>query len=234
MSMKQAAKSMVQGIVRRLNPASSRVEDMLQPVSTVFGRERGNPIDRYYIEKFIARHANDIQGALLEVAESTYSMRHGRSVSSSDVLHVVAGAPNATIVGDLTVPASLPENRFDCFICTQTLSFLQDPAIALRTCAQMLKPGGVLILTVPGISQISQFDMSRWGDYWRFTSKSVDALAGHAFPSGSYLIETFGNVFAAKAALDGLAIEDLPDIGLLDRNDANYQVVIGLWARKTG
>lgn len=230
--MRQAAKSVAQGIIRWLNPASSRVEDMLQPVSTVFGRERGRPIDRYYIENFVAKHASDIRGELLEVAENTYSLRHGTGIIRSDVLHVVEGTPNATIVGDLTVPASLPENRFDCFICTQTLSFLEDPAIALRTCAQMLKPGGVLILTVPGISQISEFDMSRWGDYWRFTSKSVDTLAHRAFPGGDLYVETFGNVFAAKAALDGLAIEDLPGSGLLDHSDPSYQVLIGLWARK--
>ena len=230
--MRQAAKSVVQGIVRRLNPASSRIDDMLQPVSTVFGRERGCPIDRYYIERFIAKHASDIRGELLEVAENTYSTRFGTGVTHSDVLHVVAGTPNATVIGDLTAPGSLPENRFDCFICTQTLSFLEDPAIALRTCAQMLKPGGVLILTVPGISQISEFDMSRWGDYWRFTSKSVDTLARRAFPGGDHRVEAFGNVLAAKAALDGLAIEDLPDPRLLDHNDPSYQVVIGLWARK--
>jgi SAM-dependent methyltransferase len=230
--MKQAAKSVVQGVIRRLSPASGRVEELLRPTSTVFGRERGFPIDRYYIENFIAKHADDIRGDVLEVSENTYSKRHGKDISHSDVLHVIEGTPNATIVGDLTVPASLPENRFDCFICTQTLSFLEDPAVALRTCAQMLKGGGVLILTVPGISQISEYDMNRWGDYWRFTSRSVDALARRAFPGGDYYVEVFGNVFAAKAALDGLAVEDLPDARLLDHSDPSYQVLIGLWARK--
>jgi hypothetical protein len=33
-----------------------------------------------------------------------------------------------------------------------------------------LKPGGVLLATVSGISQISRYDMYRWGDYWRFTT----------------------------------------------------------------
>ncbi len=34
----------------------------LTPVSKEFGFERGLPIDRYYIEKFLAEHTSDIQG----------------------------------------------------------------------------------------------------------------------------------------------------------------------------
>jgi SAM-dependent methyltransferase len=228
------AKSAIQAIIRRLNPASDRIEEMLKPVSAVFGRERGRAVDRYYIENFVAKHASHIRGELLEVAESTYTRRYGTDVTRADVLHIVEGTPGATVIGDLTLPETLPVDRFDCFICTQTLSFVEDPATALQSCARVLKPSGTLILTVPGISQISEFDMSRWGDYWRFTSRSVDMLARRAFPDGEHQVEAFGNVFAAKAVLDGLAIEDVPDLKLLNHNDPSYQVVIGLWARKAG
>ena len=35
--------------------------------------------------------------------------------------------------------------------------------------ADIAEPGGSLLLTVPGISQIARYD-DHWGDYWRFTS----------------------------------------------------------------
>jgi hypothetical protein len=41
------------------------------PVSQIFGLERGHGIDRYYIERFLARHAEDVRGAVLEIPRST-------------------------------------------------------------------------------------------------------------------------------------------------------------------
>ena len=34
----------------------------LEPITRSFGYERGQPIDRYYIEKFLSKHAADIAG----------------------------------------------------------------------------------------------------------------------------------------------------------------------------
>jgi len=49
----------------------------LQPVSRVFGFDRGQCIDRYYIENFLARCAQDIHGSVLEVANNAYTIRYG-------------------------------------------------------------------------------------------------------------------------------------------------------------
>src|SRR4051794_26371519 len=78
------------------------------PVSRDYGWDRGTPIDRHYIENFIAQHSKDISGHVLEVGDDAYSRKFGRSrVSRQDVLHIHAGNPRATIVGDLSRPGVL-------------------------------------------------------------------------------------------------------------------------------
>jgi len=203
-----------------------------KPVSSVFGIDRGKPIDRYYIEKFLASQAEYIQGRVLEVGGSEYSHRFGgEKVDAFEVLHATPVKQKNTFVGDLTDVSTLQENAFDCFVCTQTLNFIYDVRMAVQGAHYLLKPGGVLLATVAGISQISRYDMERWGDYWRFTTASIKKLFNPVF-KGGVQVETFGNVLAATAFLQGISVEDLPDEALLDANDPDYQLLITIIARK--
>jgi SAM-dependent methyltransferase len=227
---------MIEGLLRYLTRRKVRVlfNDlaMNRPVSPVFGLDRGMAIDRYYIEKFLMKNSNYITGKVLEVGESVYSKKFGKGTASSfEVLHAVPGNRAATIVGDLTDPSTLPENYVDCFICTQTFNFIFEVQKAIAGAHRLLKPGGVLLATVSGISQISRYDMERWGDYWRFTFASVKKLFEPVF-DGGVEVETFGNVLAATAFLQGLAVEDIPDKALLDENDPDYQLLISVIAKK--
>lgn len=203
-----------------------------KPVSPIFGLERGMAIDRYYIEKFLLKNALLIKGRILEIGDSEYSKKFaGGTVESFEVLHAVPGNKAATIIGDLTETATLPGNSVDCFICTQTFNFIYEVQKAIAGAHHLLKPGGVLLATVSGISQISRYDMDRWGDYWRFTTASAQKLFAPVFGEGLE-IESYGNVLAATAFLQGIAVEDLPDRALLDENDPDYQVLITIVARK--
>lgn len=202
------------------------------PVSRAFGCDRGECIDRYYIENFLARYAQDIHGAVLEVAENTYTMRFGGDrVMKSDVLHVSPGNPRATIVADLSSDNCLAPNTFDCIILTQTLQFIYDVRAAVFTLHRILRPGGVLLATFPGISQISRYDMGRWGEYWRFTTLSARRLFDAAFSTGSVSVDSYGNVLAANAFLQGLVLEDLRTQEL-DYRDPDYELVITVRAVK--
>jgi hypothetical protein len=44
----------------------------VKPISRVWGMERGQPIDRYYIEPFLEQKACDVQGCVLEIGNNTY------------------------------------------------------------------------------------------------------------------------------------------------------------------
>ena len=95
-----------------------------------------------------------------------------------------------------------------------------------------LKLGRVLLATFPGISQISRYDMDRWGDYWRFTDASARRLFGNVFGAENIEVETFGNVLTACAFLHGLASHELKQ-KQLDYHDPDYQLVITVRAVKS-
>jgi hypothetical protein len=97
----------------------------------------------------------------------------------------------------------------------------------------MLRPGGVVLATMPGISQIVRYDMDRWGDYWRFTTLSARRIFECAFPGGDIGVEAHGNVLVAAAFLYGLSSRELrPEE--LERNDPDYEVLITVRAVKGG
>jgi SAM-dependent methyltransferase len=200
------------------------------PVSNAFGFDRGQPIDRYYIERFLAHHAKDIQGRVLEIEDNSYTLKYGGNrVKISDVLHVQEGNPQATIVADLTHADHIPSDAFDCIIFTQTLQYIYDVRSAASTLHRILRPGGALLATFPGISQGHPLDYGEW--YWGFTTQSARRLLEEAFPAGDIRIEAHGNVLAATSFLHGLASEELSQEEL-DYHDPNYELLITLRAVK--
>jgi SAM-dependent methyltransferase len=204
----------------------------LTPISQAWGFDRGLPIDRYYIENFLARRAEDIRGHVLEIMDSTYTFQFGASrVQKSDVLHASEGNPNATIVADLTCAEEIPSDTFDCIILTQTLLLIYDVRSAIGTIQRILKPGGVVLGTVPGITKISREDMQRSGQYWSFTTLSIRRLLEEAFSAKQVEVEAHGNVLTAAAFLYGLAAEELRKAEL-DYHDTDYEVVITFRAAK--
>jgi glycosyltransferase involved in cell wall biosynthesis len=195
------------------------------PISIYWGFDRGLPIDRYYVEKFLQSNASDIQGCVLEIGDDAYTRKYGGDrVSSREVLNVMEGIPQTTYVADLARGEQIPSNRFDCIILTQTLQLIYDTRAALRTLHRILKPEGVLLATFPGISKITQ---SEWPDswFWCFTTASARKLFAEAFGSTNIQIEAFGNVLSGISFLQGLASEEL-DREELDYRDPDYEVLI--------
>lgn len=219
---------------RRPRPVRFGSLRRLIPISRVFGFDRGLCIDRYYMQAFLNRRNIDIRGRVLEVGDSEYTLWFGGDrVTRSDVLHAVPGNPKATVVGDLATGEGIAHEAFDCMILTQVLLFIYDVKAAVGNSYAALKPGGVLLATFPGISQISRYDMDRWGDYWRFTDASARRLFGDVFGAENVTVETHGNVLVACAFLHGLATEELRR-SELDYTDPDYQVLITVRAVKSG
>lgn len=220
--------SIYRKINRYLNP-SPKEELSGYPLSRKFGLDRGCPIDRYYIENFLSGQSKVISGVVMEISEDTYTKRFGSDVEESLVFSV--DQDHGGIHGDLTDINSLQDSQVDCFIATQTFNFIYQVEDALRGAYRLLKPGGVLVATVSSIGQISRYDMDRWGDFWRFTPKSIECLISEIFDK--YEIKTYGNCFAAVSALRGLSVEDVGNNDYLDVNDEDYPVIIGFIATKT-
>jgi peptidoglycan/xylan/chitin deacetylase (PgdA/CDA1 family)/SAM-dependent methyltransferase len=181
------------------------------PISEVWGVDRGQPVDRYYIESFLARHQGDIRGRVLEVKDAGYATRFGGGrVARADVVDIDPANPHATFVADLADAGSIPTAVFDCFILTQTLHVVYDARGALRHAYRVLKPGGVLLCTLPSVSRINFEDGGRdRGDYWRFTEASARRLFAEVFPPEAVEVTPVGNVLACTAFLHGLSTCEL-------------------------
>jgi SAM-dependent methyltransferase len=204
----------------------------LKPISSDYGNSRGLEIDRYYIEKFLTEHAEDIHGRVLEIKHNTYTRKYGQDrVTKSDVLHPAEGNPDATIVADLTQADHLPSDCYDVIIFTQTLQVIYDIRTVIATLHRILKPGGVLLATASGMAQLSLEDFDKWGEYWRFTSLSARLLFEEVFSAGNVTVSAYGNVLAAISFLEGLACEDLKR-SELDVRDRGYEVLIAVRAVK--
>jgi SAM-dependent methyltransferase len=229
---------------RRLSPLRRRVVEWrrrrppdlgdlrrVTPVDPNWGYERGRPIDRVYVERFISAHASDIRGHVLEIAAPDYTGRFGTGVDRVDILMAKEGNPKATIVGDLAAAPHIPSDTFDCTIVTQTLQFIYDIRAALATLERILAPGGVLLATAPGITKISPPEDEEYGEWWHFTGRSLGRLAEEAFGPGNVEVATYGNVLSASGFLYGLAASDLraEELGV---HDPLYEVVVCVRAVK--
>jgi glycosyltransferase involved in cell wall biosynthesis len=204
----------------------------LSPFSKDYGYERGTPIDRYYIESFLKDHELEIRGRVLEIADNSYTRQYGGDrVNISDVMHAMPGNPKATIVGDLTQADQIPTSTFDCIILTQTLQVIYNYRAAIKTIHRILKPGGVALITVPGISPISTYDLERWGYFWSFTSLAARRLFEEYFPVDHVTVQSYGNILAATSFLYGLATQELRKEEL-DQLDPAYEVIVAVRAKK--
>lgn len=237
MTLFQSLRPLKRWIIRRTRrprPGSVDFGDLRRwdPISRDWGFDRGTPVDRFYIESFLGAWDKFITGHVLEIADNAYTRRFGGDrVIRSDVLHPFSGNPRATLVADLGTGEGIVSDRFDCIICTQTLQFIFPVQKAVESLHQLLKPGGVLLATVPGISQISREDMELTGDFWRFTTESITRLITPVFGQAD-AVEAYGNVYAATAFLHGVAAEEL-DSTALNYRDSQFQVVIAAVARKS-
>lgn len=203
------------------------------PIHPGFGMGRGAYIDRYYIEKFLDENSSHIKGHVLELSDNDYTVRFGGDrVTRSDVLDVRPNHARATIIGDLTSPDGIPSDSFDCIILTQVLNFIFDIRAAVQTVYRILKPGGCVLVSVPGITPLSPDEMEYCGDYWRFTRLSLKGLFEEVFGKECVTVESRGNVLAAVAFLHGLAVEELKPEEL-DFCDPFYEVSVLLKAVKT-
>jgi SAM-dependent methyltransferase len=206
----------------------------VRPYRPDFGAARGVPIDRFYIAKFLATHQQSIRGRVAEIESDEYTRRFGGDrVRHVDILDLNDQNELRTMAIDLTKTEVVPENEFDCIICTQTLLVIEDYGAAIRSLYKMLKPGGVALVTVPGICQVVRGGMigGVGENWWRFTGRSAGKVFSEVFSPENVVVQTYGNVLAATAFLHGLVQEELTQEEL-EYNDPDYELTIGVQATK--
>ncbi len=189
-----------------------------------WGTQRGTPVDRWYIERYLAAHADVVHGRVLEVKQDTYASRFG--ASEVEVVDIDPRNPHADLVGDLCDPGTLAPGRYDAAIVTQTLQLVADPPAALRNVLRSLRPGGALLVTVPCVSRLAG-----GGDLWRWTPAGLRAVLAAVVPPGAdWEVTGAGNGLSSRAFLFGLAAEDL-DARALAVDEVDYPFVVAAVVR---
>ena len=215
----------------------------LTPLSPECGFDRGVPVQRYYLEQFLSGQVEDVRGHTLETEDGNYTHQFGRArVTKSDVLDLNQGNPYATVIKDLTCPDQFPADTYDCILITQTLQLIYDLPAAVKTLYRILKPGGVVLATMPGLTRNGRAKpdqsavrtcVDNWSDYWcwSFTTVAAKRLFAEAFGAANVEVKSYGNVLSAIAALQGMATQELtqPELDYCDRA---YQVLITVRAVK--
>jgi SAM-dependent methyltransferase len=214
---------------RRLRPGLRGVFRRTTPISDHWGYDRGQPIDRYYIDRFLGEHRTDIRGDVLEVRENLYVDRYGSGVNRCDVLDIDPDNAQATIRADLSERGSLPSERFDCIVLTQTLQYVGDVRAAVQNLYDALRPQGVLLVTVPGVNRADEDPQGP--SLWSFTEAGCTHLFVPEFGVANAEVRSHGNVLASIAFLTGLAREELRQQEL-DVHDIRFPVIVAVRAVK--
>lgn len=204
----------------------------LTPFSNECAMNCNTAIDRYFIEDFFASYCADIRGHVLEIGRFGYATSFGGAkVKKNDILYLKdanAEAFNNTL--NLSNVDHIASSMYDCIIFPQELQYIYEMKEALVTLYRILKPGGVLLTTLSGISKKGKDEQSK-KRLWSFTTLSARRLFEEVFPVSHLTVESFGNVFAAVALMHGLKATDLRPEELV-YNDPQYQILITVRAVK--
>ncbi len=197
----------------------------LTPISQCDGYDRGLPIDRFYIDQFLAEHSKKISGTVLEVGDTRYTDKFGDSVSDSDVVDIQA-SDKVTILADLAHADSIPSSYYDCVIVSQTLQYIEDLDSALSHLRRILKPNGTLLVTVPSIQRLDGPT-----DFWRFTPAMCTKYFLRHFGVGAIQVKEYGNLLTAIGAISGIASQELSSAEII-APDLAYPIIIAVSAQK--
>ncbi len=197
-----------------------------EPVSRQFGTERGTPVDRYYIARFLRQYRDRICGDVLEIEDNTYTRRFGAErVVRSLVMDVSNAGGGITFNGNLETGEGIRDGIADCFILTQTLMYLADVRAAAHNIGRLLKKGGSALITCSGLSQNSIRCMDDYGCRFNFNMDAFRWMFAEEPSLRLAAVGSFGNVKTVTAHIVGLCREDLQEKDF-EANDKYYPLIV--------
>ncbi len=200
----------------------------MEPLSENYGFDRGTPLDRYYIDRYFARHRSALAGSVLEVGDDRYSKAFGAARTRTTIVDINPANPDATLIADLCDPISLPAAAYDCIVLAETLHLLAEPAACIANCQHALAPGGSLLVTVPALKRMSPSAPA--SDYWRFTPAGLKLLLERTW-DGTFSVESFGNLRVCLGFLCAQVVEDLDEEDFAP-NDPRFPLTVVAHADK--
>lgn len=200
-----------------------------RPFSDNFGFERGTPVDRFYLHRFLDQHRHLITGRVLEIQLPGYTNLYGHDLTATDSVDIAAGAyAGLTYLTDLAQSDQvIPDASYDCFLLPNTLCVMRDIEGCLRQALRVVKPGGVILATSAALVPLTGDSP----DYWHLSAAGWRELAARAWPGCEVRVEQHGNCLTATAAMLGLALEELTP-SELEYDDPRFPVLVTLYCRR--
>lgn len=202
---------------RRARPDVGRVRlgslRTMQPLQPPTGSLSPGAVDRHYADAFLREHAGRVRGRVLAVGQVPADLL----ASTADVERLAVGEA----FPDDPAAAPLGEEAYDTIILGHALHRVYDVWAAAEAAGRALRPGGVLLVTVPGLAPMGADP--EW--CWSFTAQAVERLLATAVPGAEASVASRGNVLAAAALLQGIAARELR-AAELGEHDPLYPVVV--------
>ena len=199
----------------------------MKPFSGCFGSDRGMPIDRYYLNKFLEKNRASIKGDVLEIQVSGYTKVYGSALRRVDSIDIRPEF-KPTFVCDLAHSEGVIVNdAYDCFLLINTLHHLRDIEQCLRQALRIVRPGGVILASGAVLVPL----MTNIPDYWHFSKAGWEEIARRVWPGCRVVVESYGNCLVAMAAMLGLAQEEL-SVQELETIDPRYPLYITVLCQK--
>lgn len=196
------------------------------PFSSTFGFERGTPIDRYYLHRFLSQHRDAIAGDVLEVQNRSYTERFGRDVTRTDTFDVVPQFSPTHCCDFSHCGEVIPGAAYDCLLLPNTLPHFRELDRALAHARRVVRPGGTILASAAGLLPLTG-DVP---DYWRLSPDGWRERLRDAWPGAAIDVAGHGNCLAAVAAQLGLAVEELSEAEL-EVPDPRYPVLTTIACR---
>jgi hypothetical protein len=197
------------------------------PFSSTFGFERGTPIDRHYLHRFLDAHRDLITGNVLEVQNDSYTQRFGHHLRRADTFDIVPAFAPTFLCDFAHCESVIPTNTYNCLLLPNTLQHFRELDRCLAHAVRVVAPGGAILASSGGSLPLTG-DVP---DYWRLSPDGWRELLARAWPGAEITVSGHGNCLAAVAAQMGLAVEELTSAEL-DVHDSRYPVLTTIACRK--
>ncbi len=115
-------------------------------------------------------------GPVVEIGSKDYGSTSSFRDTYKDVEYVgvdLAPGPGVDVVADLTAgTGTLPRNHFSLGICCSVLEHVHRPWIMAEHITDLIRPGGVLYMSVPWVWRYHAYP----DDYFRFSWRGIEEL----------------------------------------------------------
>jgi SAM-dependent methyltransferase len=196
------------------------------PFSAAYGFERGTPIDRHYLHRFLNVHRDLITGDVLEVQNSSYTTRYGHDLRRTETFDILPQFSPTYLCDFARSEGIVPSASYDCVLLPNTLQHLRDLDACLRNALRVVRPGGVILASAAGLIPLT----GDTPDYWRLSPDGWREKMAIAWAGAEIEVAGHGNCLAAMAAQLGLALEELTT-SELDAYDPRYPVLTTILCR---